>query len=126
MAVFRRSENDADLRFMARCRYGQRFFPTVDHIGRFACQPGNESRIDFHDDGLFRAEAAADTRFDDPNLGFGDFKGMGNDAAHMERYLRRADDGQPSECIFISIGSEGFHGCLLILTSVIRPVDDDV
>ena len=126
MAVFAGAEDDADLRFMTRRRYGHRFFPAVDHVRRLTRQPSDISRIDFHDDSLLGAETAADTRLDDADLRFRDFQGVGDDAADMERDLRRADDGQAAKGVLIGIGPERFHSSLLILTRMIGPVDDDV
>ena len=126
MAVLAGAEDDADLRFMTRRRYGHRFFPAVDHIGRLPRQPGNISRINFHDSRLLGTETTADARFDDAYLRFRDFQGVGDDAADVERYLCRADDGQSAKGILIGIGPERFHSALLILARMIGPVDDDV
>ena len=126
MAVLAGAEDDADLRFMARRRYGHGFFPAVNHIRRFSRQPGNIRRIDFHDGCLLGAEAAADARLDDADLRFRDFQGIGNDAADVERNLRRTDDGQAAEGVLIGIGPERFHSALLVLARMISPVDDDI
>ena len=120
------ADDDADLRFVARCRDSLRFFAAVDHIGRLPRQPGNVGRIDLHDRRLLGAEAAADARLDDADLGLRDFQGVGDDAAHVEGDLRRADDGQAAEGVLIGIGPEGFHGALLVLARMIGPVDDHV
>ena len=78
-----------------------------------ACFQCDDSRIYFRYNRLFCTKTAADSRFDDTNLGLGNIQCVRQDTAYMERYLCGADDVQSAVSIHLGISTECFHHGLL-------------
>ena len=102
------------------------FVTRENHLTRLFCFPGNKSRIHFADTALLSAEAATYTRFNYAYHSFGDMQRVGNNAAAVENYLRRAKDIQTAVGINGAIGYERLHHILLHSLGMSCLVDNNI
>ena len=113
VTIFVGTDAHFDFHFMSGRRSNEAFFSGINDFCRSACFQCDDSRIYFRYNRLFCAETAADSRFDDTNLGFGNIQCVRQDTAYMERYLCGADDVQSAVSVHLGISTEGFHHGLL-------------
>ena len=95
----------------------------VNDLGRFAGEPGDHGRVNFHHSGLLGAEAAADSGLHYADFGLGNVQGVGQNPADVEHDLGGGDHVQTAVYVHVGKGPESLHHSLLIGLGVVNPVD---
>ena len=108
-----------DLHLMARWRADHGLISGEDHLGRAACFPGHDRRIDLTDRGLLCTKAATDPWLDHTYFGSRNVQCPSNDPSHMEWDLCWGQNDQSAEMIHIASCAESLHHSLLVCSCMI-------
>ena len=108
------SHTDCDLHLMAWRRTDHGFVSGENDLGRTACLPGYNSRINITDGGLLCSKASSDSGLDHTHLRCRNIQCPAHDPAHMEGNLSRRKNCKSAKMIHVAGCAEGLHHSLLV------------